>query len=201
MTNKRDYPKKLLWVDLEMTGLNPRVDRILEIGLIITNFDFKELATYEAVVYQPPEVLDLMKQAPFYEYKDGKKVKIGTVYDIASKNGLVAKVADGKDEKQVESEVVKLVSKHFEGPVVLAGNSIHQDRRFIRQWWPKLDSKLHYRMLDVSSFKIIMQGQYGIEFQKPNNHRALEDIRGSIAELTYYLNKLKQSRPRGKGGA
>jgi len=198
MTNKRDYPKKLLWVDLEMTGLNPQIDRILEIGLIITDFDFNELATYEAVVYQPPEVLELMKKAPFYGFKNGTRTTVGTVYDVASENGLIAKVSSGKAEKQVESEVVKLVDKHFKGPVILAGNSIHQDRRFIRQWWPKLESKLHYRMLDVSSFKIIMQGRYKIEFQKPNKHRALEDIRGSIAELVYYMDKLKQQGLKGQ---
>jgi oligoribonuclease len=85
-----------------------------------------------------------------------------------------------------------LVDTHSDGFGFLAGNSIHQDRRFIRHHWPELEAKLHYRMLDVSAFKLWMQGSRGISFNKPdNNHRALEDIRGSVAELKYYLEKLQ----------
>ena len=72
--------------------------------------------------------------------------------------------------------------------VVLAGNSIHQDRRFIRRQMPELEERLHYRMLDISAWKVYMMAKFGIEMTKTNQHRALEDIRGSIAELQQYLN-------------
>jgi oligoribonuclease len=72
----------------------------------------------------------------------------------------------------------------------LAGNSIHNDRNFIKRWWPEVDELLHYRMLDVSSLKIIMQGKYGLSFEKNDAHRAYDDIQASIAELQYYLEWL-----------
>jgi oligoribonuclease len=75
---------------------------------------------------------------------------------------------------------------------VLAGNSIHNDRKFIERWWPGLDLKLHYRMLDVSSLKIFMQGRHGVEFEKREVHRAFDDIQASIAELQYYLEWLQK---------
>ncbi len=74
---------------------------------------------------------------------------------------------------------------------VLAGNSIHNDRNFIKRWWPEVDKLLHYRMLDVSSYKILMQAKYGVEFHKKDVHRATADIQASIAELQYYLEQLK----------
>lgn len=86
------------------------------------------------------------------------------------------------------------MDEHFEdGPVLLAGNSIHQDRKFIDRWWPKFSRRLHYRMLDVSAWKVVMEGKYKKKFAKPENHRALEDIRGSIEELRYYLSKVKDN--------
>ncbi len=78
---------------------------------------------------------------------------------------------------------------------VLAGNSIYNDRKFVANWWPTLNLKLHYRMLDVSAWKIFMQGHYGVDFEKANAHRAFDDIQASISELQYYLewfNKNKQ---------
>ena len=69
-------------------------------------------------------------------------------------------------EQKVAADFAKFIQKHFDEPAVLAGNSIHQDRRFMRKWWPEVDGLLHYRMLDVSSYKIIMQGKYGKEFVK-----------------------------------
>lgn len=172
----RNKPTKLLWMDLEMTGLEPTKDRILEVAIIVTDFEFEELATYEAVVKQDDEVLANMNQ--------WAKENLVT-------NGLVEKIkSSGKNEKEVVKDVVTLMNKNFNEQIILAGNSIHQDRRFIRKWWPEVDEKLHYRMLDVSSFKILMQGKYKFDFKKPDEHRALEDIRGSIQELRYYLKKL-----------
>ena len=98
-----------------------------------------------------------------------------------------------KLEKFIISDQKQLERIHFEKdiPVILAGNSIHQDRRFIVNEWLRLDERLHYRMLDVSAWKIIFDAKYGIKFAKPEAHRAIDDIRGSIEELQYYLKKLK----------
>jgi oligoribonuclease len=90
--------------------------------------------------------------------------------------------------------MIELLKEHFGNePAVLAGNSIYNDRMFIKQWMPSLDLKLHYRMLDVSAWKVFMQGRFGVSFKKPEVHRAFEDIQGSIAELEYYLNWFKKN--------
>jgi oligoribonuclease len=73
----------------------------------------------------------------------------------------------------------------------LAGNSIHQDRKFIVNEWERLDKRLHYRMLDVSAWKVVFEHKFHNKFSKPEAHRALSDIRGSIEELKYYLKKIK----------
>ena len=87
---------------------------------------------------------------------------------------------------------MSFIKKHFksDAPVLLAGNSIHIDRQFISANWSKFDSKLHYRMLDVTAWKVVFEGKYSKKFMKPDTHRALDDIRGSIIELQYYLNRL-----------
>ena len=73
-------------------------------------------------------------------------------------------------------------------------NSIHSDSKFIHRWWPALDLKLHYRMLDVSAWKVLMQGKFGVEYEKKEVHRAFDDIQASIAELQYYLEWFKREQ-------
>lgn len=181
MIDKNTIPTKLLWVDLEMTGLDPEKDVILEIAAEITDFNFKTLASYEACVRQPKElVVDRMQKNNWWtEFPENR-------------DEFVHKLEQGKDPRDVEQELVALVEEHFgTEPAVLAGNSIHNDRNFIKRWWPALDLKLHYRMLDVSSLKIVMQGKYGVMFEKKEVHRAFDDIQASIAELQYYLEWLQ----------
>ncbi len=92
----------------------------------------------------------------------------------------------------MERELIELVEQQFGGEwAVLAGNSIHNDRQFIKQWWPELDLKLHYRMLDVSAWKVFMTARYGLQYEKKEAHRAYDDIQESIAELQYYLEWFK----------
>lgn len=180
MIDKRVFSSKLLWVDLEMTGLDPVQDVLLEVAAEITDFNFSTLAGYEARIVQNREVVVTRMQANIWwkEYP-------------ANRDQFVEKLAEGKPLQQVEQELIDLVDLHFGGePAILAGNSIHNDRLFIKQWMPALDLKLHYRMLDVTTLKIIMQGKYGYEFEKNDAHRAFDDIQASIAELQHYLEYL-----------
>src|SRR4051812_31805286 len=170
-------PTKLLWVDLEMTGLDPSRDVILEVAAEISDFDFKTLESYETCVQQKRETVLARMQANVW-WKDFP----------GNRDGFLKSIEEGKLLHEAEQELIALVDKHFVGePAVLAGNSIYNDRMFIRQWMPALDLKLHYRMLDVSAWKIVMQGKYGVVFEKNDAHRAFDDIQASIAELQHYL--------------
>lgn len=176
--DKNALPTKLLWIDLEMTGLNPKQDVILEVACEVTDFEFKTLASYEAVIAQPDGVLENMN-----EWSKNQHAISGLTERIKS---------EGKNERDVIHELVGFIQAQFgDEPAVLAGNSIHNDRGFISAWWPEVESLLHYRMLDVSSFKILMQTKYGVEFKKKEVHRAFDDIQASIAELQHYLQVVK----------
>jgi len=185
MDRKRANAKnsRLLWVDLEMTGLDPSQDPILEVAAIVTDWDFQEIATYEGIVKSDDLTLE-------------ERLKANAVFWDANpiaRDGLLKQNAQGKDLADVEDELLAFLEEHFdkELPVILAGNSIHMDRRFIVAQWPRVDARLHYRMLDVSAWKLVFENKFHKKFAKPENHRALDDIRGSIAELKYYLGKVK----------
>lgn len=170
---------KVLWLDMEMGGLDADKDAILEVAVIATDWDFKEIATYEAVVHQSDEVLAGMNEWCVTQH---------------GASGLTDRVRESRlSLGDVERELVAFVCEHFEEDekVILGGNSIHMDRQFIRKGLPKLEELLHYRMLDVSAWKVVFNGRYKKVFAKPENHRALEDIRGSIMELKYYLQRVR----------
>lgn len=178
--NKEEKPAKLLWLDLEMTGLNPNTDRILEVAVIITDFRFKELGRYSSVIKHDSQLIgELLRANPFWANRSRGLKKI------------TKECSNGRQERQVEEELIKLCEKFYSKnePIYLAGNSIRVDRAFIDSWWPNLAGKLHYRMLDVSSFKIWWTGTGRDEFKKIEKHRALDDIRESIAELKYYTQQ------------
>ena len=164
-----------------MTGLDPIEDRILEVAAIATDWDFKEMATYEAVKKVGP---NLMKSRMVGEFWD----KFSDV-----RTALMEQNTDGKNGRAVENDLLAFIDEHFDAdtPVLLGGNSIHQDRKFIENEWPRLNARLHYRMLDVSAWKVVFDGKYKKRFAKPEAHRALEDIRGSIMELKYYIGKVR----------
>ena len=170
---------KLLWVDLEMTGLDPEKDHILEVAAIATDMDLNEIANYQAVVKVPESLMDERMVGEFWE-KNSK-----------SRDALKAQNRDGKPVKEIEQELLDFINQNCDKELYLAGNSIHQDRRFIEREMPTLNSKLHYRMLDVSAWKIYFENALGKKFIKPENHRALDDINGSIEELKWYLTFLK----------
>ena len=159
-----------------MTGLDPERCSIIELGMIITGPDLAPIARLERAVWQPAEALDRME--PF-------------VRQMHTKNGLLERVrASEHSNADVEREALALIAQHCgfrEG--VLAGNSIHQDRRFLTRHMPQLEGFLHYRQVDVSSLKVLARTWYGpeAEFKKDSkNHTALDDIEASIAELRHY---------------
>ncbi len=173
--SKQDIPSKLLWVDLEMTGLEPEKQRIIEVAIVVTDFSFSEVARYESVIHQPEPVL--ANAEPWC------KENLADLFEQVRRAE--------KNESTVVDEIVQFIEDNFgDEPAVLAGNSIHQDRRFIRQWWPRIEAKLHYRMFDVSSFKIWLQGAHAQQFEKTEQHRALGDIEESIEELKWCLSQL-----------
>lgn len=165
-----------------MTGLDPDEDRIIEVGAIATDFDFNEIGRYQATVKVPTDFMRERMRGEFWE------AHTATRDDLIAKNESPA----AKTAAEVENELIQFVKDNFDltQPVYLAGNSVHQDQKFIEREWVRLNKMLHYRMLDVSAWKIIFE-HHGVKFTKPEAHRAMSDIEGSIAELKYYLKKVQ----------
>lgn len=165
------------WLDLEMTGLDPANDRILEAGVIVTDASWNELHTWESAVHQPPETLASMNDWCQKHHRE---------------SGLLARVPEGISEVELDRALAACCRNYWgDIPVILCGNSIHQDRRFVDRWLPEFAACLHYRMLDVSSFKVVFSELYGITYSKKNAHRALDDIRESIAEFRFYQSAIR----------
>jgi len=171
--------KHLFWMDLEMTGLNEKVHHLLEISVVITDVYLNRLDDYHRIIYQPPHILEEMD--PWC--KENHKL-----------SGLTAAVTNGIPLKQVELELLAFTKKYYKNEdekIILSGNSINSDKRFIEYHMPLFAKKLHYRVIDVSSFKEIFKERYGIKFVKNNTHRATQDVLESINELNYYLSFIK----------
>ena len=172
---------KLLWVDLEMTGLDPEKDKILEVAAIATDWQFNIIDKMTAVVKVPEQ---LIKERMVGEFWEAHK---------ETRDALVKQNIEGLESSLVEDQILEIIEKNFGKEVYLAGNSIHQDKRFIVKEWPKLDQRLHYRMFNVSAWKIYFENVLNKKFTKREAHRALDDIEGSIEEIKYYLNFLKKA--------
>jgi oligoribonuclease len=170
----------LLWMDLEMTGLDPVKDKIMEVAVIATDWRLNEVAKYEAVVKVGSRLVTRRMTGDFWE-------KNKAVKDTLVKQNL----EKGRSGREIEDELIKFVKDNFKGEIYLAGNSIHQDRKFIDNEWKRLSKMLHYRMLDVSAWKVWFENARGKKFTKPESHRAMDDIGGSIEELKWYLTFLK----------
>jgi oligoribonuclease len=167
----------ILWLDLEMTGLDPESHHIIEVAATVTEWDLVPRAHFHEVVFQPLSVLEQMDE--WNRRTHGA-------------SGLLSLISQGKPQDQVSDQLVAFMRPWFgDQPAMLAGNSIHQDRAFIRKHMPTLEQRLHYRMLDVSSWKVVFQGKFQRAFVKSQTHRALDDIAESIAELSFYLSHLK----------
>jgi len=169
----------LVWLDMEMTGLDPERERIIEVATILTDGNLTELATGpDLVIHQDDAVLAAMD--------DWNKKHHGG-------SGLVDRVkASTITEADAEAQTLAFINAHATAKdrPVLAGNSIHQDRRFIRRYMPVLEKRLHYRMVDVSTIKELARRWYPAvvtkQPPKKETHRALDDIRESLDELRFY---------------
>lgn len=167
----------LVWIDLEMTGLEPQTDEIIEIATIVTDSDLNILAEGPVIaIYQPDEVLDRMD-----EWNTNQHGKSGLT-DRVKQSAL--SVTDA--EKQTIEFLSQYVSK---GSSPMCGNSICQDRRFMARTMPLLEDFFHYRNLDVSTLKELARRWYPDVYESLNKtgaHLALDDIKDSIAELKHY---------------
>ncbi|MBA3458509.1 MAG: oligoribonuclease [Deltaproteobacteria bacterium] len=178
----------LVWMDMEMTGLDPAKERIIEVATILTDGQLTEIAVGpDLVIHQPDEVLAAMD--------DWNKKHHG-------QSGLIERVkASTVTDADAEIATLEFIKQHVgaKDRPVLAGNSIHQDRRFIRRYMPALDARLHYRMVDVSTVKELARRWFPqiTAKQPPKNetHRALDDIRESIDELRFYRANVFTSAP------
>jgi len=169
----------LVWVDMEMSGLNPDVDRILEVAMVVTDAQLTVLAIAPVVVlHQPDTVLDGMDA--WNKSTHGK-------------SGLIDKVrASTTSESQASALLLDFIRGYVPaGKTPMCGNTVHQDRRFMQRYMPQLESFFHYRNIDVSTIKelcrrwnpSVMKG-----FEKQGAHTALADIQESIEELRFYRN-------------
>ena len=170
-------PTHLLWLDMEMTGLSPETDRIIELAIVVTDADLKTVAEGPVlVVHQPDEVMNAMDN-----WNKGTH----------GKSGLIDRVkASQLNEAEAEAQMLEFVKQHVEAKLSpMCGNSICQDRRFMARGMPLLEAFFHYRNLDVSTLKeLAKRWRPGLAegFKKSNKHEALADIYESIDELKYY---------------
>jgi len=176
-----DKATNLIWIDLEMTGLDTANDRIIEIATIVTDNQLNEIAVGpDLVIGQPKEVLDAMDEWNTRQHGE---------------SGLSKRVLDSSlSVRDAEQETLAFLQKHVDaGKSPMCGNSICQDRRFMARLMPELEAFFHYRNLDVSTLKILANNwmpEVAAGFSKKSSHRAQDDIRDSIAELDYYRRKM-----------
>ncbi|GAA0858705.1 oligoribonuclease [Aliiglaciecola litoralis] len=171
----------LVWIDLEMTGLEPETDVILEIATIVTDKDLNILAEGPVLaIHQPDAVLDNMD--PW-------------CVDVHGKSGLTARCrASEVDEQEAVKQTIQFLEKYIPtGVSPLCGNTIGQDRRFLVKYMPDLEAYFHYRSIDVSTIKELIK-RWKPEvldgFEKKGTHQALDDIRESIEELVFYRKQV-----------
>lgn len=178
---------RIVWIDLEMTGLDLETDEIVEIACIVTEADLTELDEgIEVVVKANPEPLAAMDEF---------------VVNMHKTSGLIDEIPSGTTLADAQQQVLAYIQKHVPeaGKAQLAGSSVYVDRGFLAKYLPELDSYLHYRLIDVSSIKELTRRWYPRVYfgapDKTGNHRALADIRESVAELRYYRDAVFVAQP------
>ena len=175
--NAKSRKQNLIWIDLEMTGLDPEKERIIEIATIVTDGDLNTLAEGPVIaVHQSDELLNVMDE---------------WCTKTHSENGLTERVrASTVSEREAELQTIEFLKEYVgAGVSPICGNTIGQDRRFLVKYMPELEAYFHYRNLDVSTLKeLAMRWNPKIlkGFEKKNTHLAMDDIRESIAELKHF---------------
>ncbi|MET0726429.1 MAG: oligoribonuclease [Leifsonia sp.] len=178
---------RLVWVDCEMTGLDLAVDELVEIAIVITDYDLKPVDEGISIVIKPDDSA-LEHMGDF-------------VRNMHTESGLIEEIPHGVSVAEAEYQALEYVLKHVPGEqkAPLAGNSIGTDRAFLNAFMPRLDAHLHYRVVDVSSIKELARRWFPrIYFnspQKAGGHRALADILESIRELEYYRRAMFVAEP------
>jgi oligoribonuclease len=171
----------LIWIDLEMTGLDPENDRIIEIATLVTDSNLKVLAEGPVLaVHQPDALLDGMDEWNTRQH---------------NQSGLVARVRESDiHAAEAERRTLAFLAEYLPaGKSPMCGNSICQDRRFLARYMPQLEAFFHYRHIDVSTLKELAQRwapEVADGFQKESSHLAMDDIRDSLDELIHYRNTL-----------
>lgn len=175
MNPKRD---NLIWIDLEMTGLNPDRDHIIEIATVVTDSQLSTVAEGPVfAIHQPDAILDSMD-----EWNTNQHGKTGLIERVKASHVTL---------EEAQAETIEFLMHHVPaGKSPMCGSSICQDRRFLFRYMPRLEQYFHYRNLDVSSVKILAQhwAPHLQGVKKEMRHIALGDIYDSIAELRYYKN-------------
>jgi len=182
-----NIPEYLVWIDCEMTGLNPDTECLVEIAAVITDFDLNVLDEGIDLVIKP---------------REGTVEAMGDyVRKMHTDSGLINEFESGIDLADAEAQVLEYIKKYIPNPKTapLAGNTIGTDRLFISKYMPNLDSHLHYRSIDVSTIKELSKRWFPkVYFQAPKKdggHRALADILESIDELKYYRSAVFVEAP------
>ena len=172
--------ERLVWIDLEMTGLDPDENTIIEIATIVTESD-----------------LTIVTEGPSFAIDVGEdELAMMDDWNLEhhTENGLLERIeSDGVSMRNAEEATLEFLIEHcIAGRSPLCGNTIGQDRRFLRRYMPELHDFFHYRSIDVTSIKILARAWYPEvdKWRKNSGHRALDDIRGSIEELAYYRDQL-----------
>ncbi len=180
-------PDVLVWIDCEMTGLDLDVDELVEVAVVVTDYDVKPLDAGFSIVIKPD-------QSAFANMSD-------VVVAMHTESGLIDEIPNGKSLAEAEYEVLEYVLKYVpdQRAAPLAGNSIGTDRAFLAKYMPRVDAHLHYRNVDVSSIKELARRWFPrIYFNAPakaGGHRALADILESIRELEYYRRIMFVQQP------
>lgn len=166
----------LVWIDLEMTGLDPEINRVIEVATIVTDGQLNVLAEGPVIaIYQPAEIIDNLDEWNRTHH---------------GQSGLLDRVRQSPfNEADAQAQTIAFLTQFIDAGISpMCGNSVHQDRRFLAKYLPKLERFFHYRNLDVSTVKELAHRWYGKQahYEKRNTHQALEDIRESIGELQFY---------------